>query len=69
MVKDIAGKSVVDGAVTDTAKQQKQIIKNRMAGHGVKEARPDWLPKWASFPAKPYKASEWMRPRRAGAAH
>ena len=62
MVKDIAGKSVADGAVTDTAKQQKQIIKNRMAGHGVKEARPDWLPKWASFPAKPYKAVNGCAP-------
>jgi len=32
MVKDIAGKTVADGAVTDTAKQQKQIIKNRRRG-------------------------------------
>ena len=38
MVKDIAGKSCADGAVTDTAKLQKQIIKNRIAGHGVNEA-------------------------------
>ena len=56
MVKEIAGKSVADGAVSDTAKVQKQIIKNRMAGHGVKDAKPDWLPQWAAFPAKPYKA-------------
>jgi len=50
MVKNIAGKSCADGAVTDTAKQQKQIIKNRLAGHGVAEASPDRLPKWAAFP-------------------
>ena len=62
MVKDIAGKSAADSAVTDTAKLQKQIIKNRMAGHGVKEASPDWLPKWASFPAKPYKAINGCAP-------
>ena len=62
MVKDIAGKSVADGAVTDTAKQQKQIIKNRIAGHGVKEASPDWLPRWAAFPAKPYKAIDGCAP-------
>ena len=62
MVKEIAGKSVADGAVTDTAKQQKQIIKNRMAGHGVKDASPDWLPRWASFPAKPYKAVNGCAP-------
>ena len=62
MVKDIAGKSCADGAVTDTAKLQKQIIKNRMAGHGVKEASPDWLPRWAAFPAKPYKAVDGCAP-------
>ena len=62
MVKDIAGKSVADSAVTDTAKQQKQIIKNRMAGHGGKESNPDWLPRWAAFPAKPYKAVNGCAP-------
>ena len=65
MVKDIAGKSCADGAVTDTAKQQKQIIKNRMAGHGVDKASPDWLPKWAAFPAKPYKAVKGCAPAEA----
>ena len=65
MVKDIAGKSCADGAVTDTAKLQKQIIKNRMAGHGVNEASPDWLPRWAAFPAKPYKAVKGCAPAEA----
>ena len=65
MVKEIAGKSVADGAVSDTAKAQKQIIKNRMAGHGVKDAKPDWLPKWAAFPAKPYKAVNGCAPAQA----
>ena len=65
MVKEIAGKSCADGAVTDTAKLQKQIIKNRMAGHGVEEASPDWLPRWAAFPAKPYKAVKGCSPAEA----
>jgi len=65
MVKEIAGKSCADGAVTDTAKLQKQIIKNRMAGHGVEKASPDWLPKWAAFPAKPYKAVKGCAPAEA----
>lgn len=65
MVKDIAGKTVADGTVTDTAKQQKQIIKNRMAGHGVKKASPDWLPRWAAFPPKPYKAIDGCPPAQA----
>ena len=62
MVKEIAGKAVADGCVSDTAKQQKQIIKNRMAGHGVSEARPDWRPKWAAFPAKEYKSVDGCPP-------
>ena len=65
MVKDIAGKTCANGAVTDTAKQQKQIIKNRMAGHGVEDASPDWLPRWAAFPAKPYKAVKGCAPAEA----
>ena len=62
MVKEIAGKSAADSVVTDTAKGQKQIIKNRIEGHGVKEASPDWLPRWACFPAKPYKAVNGCAP-------
>ena len=65
MVKEIAGKSCADGAVTDTAKLQKQIIKNRIAGHGVETASPDWLPRWAAFPAKPYKAVKGCAPAEA----
>jgi len=65
MVKEIAGKSCADGAVTDTAKLQKQIIKNRIAGHGVETASPDWLPRWAAFPAKPYKSVKGCAPAEA----
>lgn len=54
MVKDIAGKRTADGALTETGKKQKQINRNRMAGHGVNEARPDWRPKWMQVPAMHY---------------
>jgi ParB family chromosome partitioning protein len=56
MVKDIAGKSCADGALTDTGKVQKEIIRNRMAGHGVAadKARPDWRPRWMQVPAGHY---------------
>jgi len=62
MVADIAGKSTAQGCVTDTAKNQKQIIKNRMAGHGVDKANPDWLPKWAAFPAIHYREASGCPP-------
>jgi len=56
MVKDIAGKSCADGALTETGKVQKDIIRNRMAGHGVasEQARPDWRPRWMQVPASHY---------------
>ncbi len=62
MVADIAGKPTAQGCVTDTAKNQKQIIKNRMAGHGVDKANPDWLPRWATFPATHYRESSGCPP-------
>jgi len=56
MVKDIAGKSCADGTLTATGKVQKEIIRNRMAGHGVSadKARPDWRPRWMQIPASHY---------------
>jgi len=54
MVKDIAGKRTADGALTETGKVQKDIIRNRMAGHGVADANPDWRPKWMQIPAAHY---------------
>lgn len=53
MVKDIAGKGTADGCLTDTGKAQKQIILNRIAGHGA-EATPEWRPKWMQIPAQHY---------------
>ena len=51
MVKDIAGKGTADSCLTDTGKAQKQIIRNRIAGHGAKAA-PDWRPKWMQVPQR-----------------
>ena len=68
MVKDIAGKSCADGALTDTGKVQKDIICNRMAGHGVSadKARPDWRPRWMQVPASHYLDRATCPPSAAG---
>ena len=68
MVADIAGKSTAQGCVTDTAKNQKQIIKNRMAGHGVDKASPDWLPRWAAFLPSTTAKQAVVHPHRTGNA-
>lgn len=68
MVNDIAGKSCADGALTDTGKVQKDIIRNRMAGHGVSadKARPDWRPRWMQVPASHYLDRATCPPSAAG---
>ena len=65
MVKDIAGKRTADGALTETGKVQKDIIRNRMAGHGVAKANPDWRPKWMQIPAAHYLDIETCPPAKA----
>lgn len=67
MVKDIAGKSTADAHLTDTGKAQKQIIRNRIAGHGA-EANPDWRPRWMQIPAAHYLDKTTCPPASADAA-
>jgi len=65
MVKDIAGKRTADGALTETGKKQKDIIRNRMSGHGVDKAKPDWRPKWMQVPASYYIDKDTCTPAKA----
>ena len=67
MVKDIAGQGTADGCLTDTGKAQKQIILNRIAGHGA-EANPDWRPKWFHVPARHYLDKATCPPSKSDAA-
>ncbi|WP_051279207.1 ParB/RepB/Spo0J family partition protein [Hellea balneolensis] len=68
MVKDIAGKGTADSAITDTGKAQKQIILNRIAGHGVDKPNPDWRPRWMQIPATHYLDKTTCPPAGADAA-
>ena len=45
MVADIAGDATAKAHLTDTAKKQREIILNRIAGNSTKPA-PDWRPCW-----------------------
>jgi len=67
MVKDIAGKGTANGCLTETGKSQKQIILNRIAGHGAK-ANPDWRPKWMQVPARHYFDKETCPPAKSDSA-
>ena len=45
MVAEIAGQSTAKAHLTDTGAKQKQIIRNRIDGHGA-DADADWRPRW-----------------------
>ncbi len=46
MVKEIAGKPAAASCLTETGVAQKQIIRNRIAGVGVRKGDPAWRPRW-----------------------
>ncbi|KCZ48473.1 ParB/RepB/Spo0J family partition protein [Hyphomonas sp. CY54-11-8] len=49
MVADIASPSAAKAVLTDTAKTQKQIIRDGLTGNG-REGKPDWRPGWMMTP-------------------
>ena len=51
MVADIAGQTAAKSVLTDTAKAQKAIIRDRMNLSGD-EARSSWLPAWMATPPR-----------------
>lgn len=53
MLGEVAGKSVAEGNITATAKVQKKIIVNCLSGTR-EPAKPDWQPRYASFPMQTY---------------
>ena len=65
MVGEIAGERTAKAHLTDTGAKQKQIIRNRIAGHGCK-ADKDWRPRWMQTMPTQYLDIETTPP--AGAA-
>ena len=49
MIEDIATPSLAQSCLTDTAKEQKQVLANRIQGEGC-SANPDWRPGWMQSP-------------------
>lgn len=45
MVAEISSPATAKAHLTDTSKTQKEIVTNRIAGHGA-DARADWRPRW-----------------------
>lgn len=54
MLREIAGKRVADGNVTEPIKTQKQIIRNFAEGLNGRTKNEGWLPRYMKFPQKTY---------------
>lgn len=53
LVAEIASPAAAKAALTETAKTQKQIIRDCLTGNG-RTATPDWLPAWMNVPPASY---------------
>ena len=62
MLAEIAGKDVANANVSETVKVQKGILIDTLTGMNGREAKPDWRPRWASFPFGTYHSGDGIRP-------
>lgn len=53
MLRHIGGKHTADANATATAKVQKQIVRDYLAGNGRKQVE-GWLPRYLEFPFQGY---------------
>jgi ParB family chromosome partitioning protein len=70
LLESVAGKAVADGNVASKAKDQRQIIRDCLAGTNGRSRAENWLPGWMEFPARAVTAhgtlesvAEWERVR------
>jgi ParB family chromosome partitioning protein len=70
LLASVAGKAVADGNVASKAKDQRQIIRDCLAGTNGRAKSENWLPAWMAFPAHLVTAhgtlnsvAEWERVR------
>ena len=62
MVSEVAGKSVAAEYASSTGKKQKSLLWDRINGTKTREANTEWRPRWASFPATPYRKQDGCEP-------
>ena len=62
MLGEVAGESVADANIAETAKVQKGILVDTLTGANGRKAKPDWRPRWAAFPFGTYRSSDGIRP-------
>ncbi|MAM38976.1 MAG: chromosome partitioning protein ParB [Sphingobium sp.] len=56
MLREVGGKKVADGNITEKVKTQKGIIRDHLTGENQRPKVDGWVPKWLRFPATSYTA-------------
>ena len=54
MLKEVGGKKVADGNLTEKVKTQKAILRDFLNGTNDRPKVAKWTPKWLTFPAGAY---------------
>ena len=54
MLKEVGGKKVTDGNLTEKVKTQKAILRDFLDGTNDRPKVARWTPKWLTFPAQAY---------------
>ena len=54
ILREVGGKKVADGNVSEKVKTQKSILRDFLDGTGDRPKAPKWTPKWLTFPAGGY---------------
>jgi ParB family chromosome partitioning protein len=60
MLRDVGGKKVADGNITEKVKTQKAIIRDHLTGENQRPKIDGWVPKWLRFPAASYSARPFV---------
>ena len=60
MLREIGGKKVADGNITEKVKTQKGIIRDHLTGENQRPKVDGWVPKWLRFPATSYTARPFV---------
>lgn len=53
-LKEVAGRKVADGNLTEKVKTQKGILRDVVDGANGRTKPEAWIPKWMGFPAQAY---------------
>jgi len=60
MLRDVGGKKVADGNITEKVKTQKGIIRDHLTGENQRPKIDGWVPKRLRFPAMSYSARPFV---------